>query len=166
MNKLVFLSIACSFGASIQANAADEETLRPILEERYAAMKSAMANRDGDALSSLLAANFVSVDVSGQQENAAQIISELKQLPADNARTSETTIRSIKVDRGSARVEQVYDMKTKKAAADGKIQDIELITVSEDIWILSKGGWLCQSTSTNQLDYAVNGQAVAHRTRQ
>jgi hypothetical protein len=166
MKKLVFLWIACSFGASTWANAANEETLRPILEERYAAMKSAMAKRDGDAFSSLLAANFLSVDVSGQQENAAQIIAELKQLPPDNMRTAKTTLRSIKVEGGTARVEQVYDMKTKKTAADGKLQDIELVTVSEDIWILSKGVWLCESTTTNQLDYTVNGQAVAHRTRQ
>jgi hypothetical protein len=166
MKKLVFLWIACSFAGSTWASAADEANLRPVLEDRYAAMKSAMEKRDGDALSSLLTANFVSVDVSGQQENAAQIIAELKQLPADDARTSKTTIRSIKVERGTARVEQEYDMKTKRAAADGKIQDIELVTVSEDVWILSKGVWLCESTSTNQVDYTVNGQAVAHRTRQ
>jgi hypothetical protein len=127
-------------------------------------MKSAMAKRDGDALSPLLTANFVSVDVSGQQENAAQIIAELKQLPADDARTSKTTIRSIKARhraRGtSVRYEDQKDRCRRQNTGHrtryhlgGRLDSV-------------KGVWLCESTSTNRLDYTVNGQAVAHRTRQ
>ncbi len=91
---------------------------------------------------------------------------EVRKLSVDPRKVSKTTIRSIEVNGGAARVEQSYDMTTVKKAADGAEQHIELITVSEDVWILSNGAWLCQSTMTNQLDYFINGKPVVHKTRQ
>ncbi len=129
-------------------------------------MKTAMANRDSNALLALLTTDFVSTDVSGQTEKAAQMAEEVKKLSIDPRKASKTTIRSIKLDGSTASVQQSYDMTTVKTAADGTEQHIELITLSEDVWILSHGVWLCQSTMTNQLDYFINGQAVVHKARQ
>jgi hypothetical protein len=150
---------------TVTAVRADESDMRLVFEERYAAMKSAMANRDGEAMASLLAPGFISTEVSGQTKNASQIIQEVKALPIDPLKVSKTTVHSIKMDGSTASVKQSYDMKTRKVAADGTMQNIELIGVSEDTWVLSNGVWLCQSTTTIQLDYFVNGQAVIHKVR-
>ena len=123
MNKLLvcFICFIASF-AVLTAN--DEADLRRIFEERYSAMKSAMAKRDGDALSALLTTDFVSTDVAGRTENASQMIDELKKLPVDNRKTTKTTIRSIKMSGNAALIEQSYDMKTTKTTADGKVQNV------------------------------------------
>jgi hypothetical protein len=63
-----------------QANGGD--SLRPVFEGRYAAMKSAMAVHDGKAISKILAPDFISEDVSGQKENAGTMIQEVLALPS------------------------------------------------------------------------------------
>jgi ketosteroid isomerase-like protein len=167
MKTFLLLCVITLFVYLTPITADDQSDLRSSFEERYAAMKSAIANRDADALTSLLAPDFTSTDISGRTETGAQMIGELKKLPVDNRKTSKTTIRSIKLKGSTAVVEQSYEMKTTKVAADGSTQSVELTTVSEDSWIKSANGvWLCQSTATNQLDYLLNGQVAAHKTRQ
>ena len=166
MNRLLVTSLFAFCLAITTVGADDHADLRQVFEEGYAAMKSAMAKRDVAALSSMLAPDFVSTDVSGQTENAAQMINELGKPPVDSRRISKTTIVTVKLKGGVAFVEQSYDMKTTKAAADGSVQNVELKTVSEDTWVKPSGVWLCESTTTYQLDYFINGEVVAHKTRQ
>jgi hypothetical protein len=144
---------------------AEDSALRGILEKRYAAMKAAMADRNATAVSSLLASDFVSVDISGQSENATQMVQEVFTLPNDPLKVSDTTLLSVKASNNTAVVSQRYDMKTTKTAQDGSKRDIELITVSTDTWINSNGIWLIQKTVTDQLDYSVNGQSTIHKIR-
>jgi hypothetical protein len=166
MKKIFILALLIIATGLTPAVAGDSADLQRVLEERYNAMKSAMANRDANSFSALLTPDFVSTDVSGQTERAAQTIEEIKQLPVDSHKTSKTAIRSIKLDGTIAHVEQSYDMTTIKTAANGTVQHIELRTISEDVWMLSNGVWLCKSTTTDQLDYSINGQVLAHKTRQ
>jgi hypothetical protein len=166
MNKLVVLCFISFFAVLTPTNADDDPTLRRVFEERYAAMKSAMADRDVNALSRLLAPDFISTDVAGRTENAKEMISRVKSSAFDPRRTGQTTIHSIKLKGTAVFVEQSYDMKTTRTAADGSLLNVELITVSEDTWIKSKGAWLCQSTATNKADYLVNGRVAAHQIRQ
>jgi hypothetical protein len=166
MNKLFALCFAASLVTVTSTKADDYIDLRGVFEGRYAAMKSAMAKRDGNALSALLAPDFESIDVAGSKTTAAQMIDELKKLPVDARKTSETTILSVKVKGGTALIKQSYDMKTTKAGTGGALQNIELKTISEDTWVNSQGVWLCKSTTTDQLDYLVNDQVVAHKVRQ
>jgi hypothetical protein len=144
---------------------AEDSALRGILEKRYAAMKAAMADRNATAVSSLLAPDFVSVDISGQSENATQMIQEVSTVPNDPLKVSDTTLLSIKASDNTAVVSQRYDMKTTKTAPDGSKRNIELITMSTDTWIKSNGIWLIQKTVTDQLDYSVNGQSTIHKIR-
>ena len=99
---------------TVTAVRADESALRHVFEERYASVKSAMANRDGEAIASLLAPGFTSTEVSGQTKNASQMIQDVKSLPIDPLKISNTTVNSIKVDGNTASVEQTYNMKTRK----------------------------------------------------
>jgi hypothetical protein len=163
---VVILLISCfPFGATSQdrRQANSDDSLRPVLEGRYAAMKSAMAARDGKAISEILAPDFVSEDVSGQKENADTMIQGVLALPKDPQKVSSTTILSIKLSADTATVDQRYDMKTTKAGPDGKKRDIELSAVSTDTWIRSKDTWLLQRTVTNQMDYSANGKVLAHK---
>ena len=153
--------LLCVFDAT--GARADDSSLRATFQARYAAMKTAMAERDSKAMAALLAPGFVSIDSSGKSESASQMIQEVDGLPKDPLKVSTTTLLSIKVAGNSAVVDQRYDMKTVKTAADSSKVYIQLITVSTDTWVNVNGVWLLQKTETNQLDYYKNGQLLAHK---
>ncbi|HEV2650313.1 MAG TPA: nuclear transport factor 2 family protein [Rhizomicrobium sp.] len=138
--------------------------LKDVFQARYATMKAVMAKRDASGITALLAPNFTSVDVSGQTSTGTQMSNEVAALPIDPNKTSETTILSVSADHDIATVNQRYDMKTAKPAADGATRNVELIALSTDTWIKSGGTWLLQRTVTKQADYFVNGQSVLHKT--
>jgi hypothetical protein len=163
LRKLPVLLVlwACVFPAWAQNDAGD--ALRPVLEKRYAELKTAMAERDPKALSTVLASDFVSEDVSGQTTSAEEMIKQLAALPKDSGKVTETTLVSIKPQGDRAIVEQRYHMTTTKALPDGNKQAIELVTLSMDTWIHAGDKWLIQRTVTNQIDYSINGKVVAHK---
>jgi len=144
---------------------AEDNKLRSILEGRYAAMKSAMANRDAKEVAALLAPDFVSVDVSGSEKGAGQMIESLKAVPADPDKVSNTTLLSVESRAGKAVVKQRYEMKTVKVAGDGAKHQIELTTLSTDVWVSDNGTWLIQRTATDQMDYFVDGKPLVHKVR-
>jgi hypothetical protein len=163
---VVKLLIFCSaFGATAQdkGQTNSDYPLRPVFEGRYAAMKSAMAARDGKAISEILAPDFTSEDASGQKENADTMIQGVLALPKDPLKVSNTTILAIRVNAESATVDQRYEMKTTKTGQDGNKRDVELSAVSTYTWIKSKDTWLLQRTVTNQMDYSANGKLLIHK---
>jgi len=159
-----FLLLSFLLASAVQPGLADDSTLRPVLESRYAAMKSAMADRDAKAISSLLTVDFISIDVSGNSGSAAQMITEANALPEDQSRISNTEILSVEREgevegEGEvAVVQQRYDMKTTKSGPDDSKPNIELIAISTDTWINPNGVWLLQKTVTNQTDLLVDGK--------
>jgi len=162
---LILLNFCFAFGPKPQdtGQASSDDPLRTVFEGRYAAMKSAMAARDGKAISEILAPDSISEDASGQKENADTMIQEVLALPKDPLKVSNTTILAIKVNAESATVDQRYNMKTTKTGPDGNKRDVELIAVSTDTWIKSKDTWLLRRTVTNQMDYSANGKLVIHK---
>jgi ketosteroid isomerase-like protein len=166
MNKTsTFLLFSFLLASAVQPGLADDGTLRPILEGRYAAMKSAMANCDAEAISSLLTPDFVSIDVSGDSENAARMITEVNALPKDPSKISNTEILSVDREGEVAVVQQRYDMKITKSGPDDSKGNIELIAISTDTWINPDGVWLLQKTETNQIDLFVDGKPISHEVR-
>ena len=164
MIKPLSTLLACLlFVFNATAARADDASVRATFQSRYAAMKTAMGGRDSKAIAALLAPGFVSIDSSGQSETASQMIQEVDGLPKDPLKVSTTTLLSIKVVGSSAVVDQRYDMKTVKTAADGSKVNTQLITFSADTWVNINGVWLLQKTVTNQLDYYRNGQLVVHK---
>lgn len=155
------LCVVLTFAGAIAK--ASDHSLKSTLEGRYEAMKAAMAAHDDKGIAALLAPDFVSIDVSGQSENAAQMISEVDSLKPDSQKISHTTLLSVQLHGNAAVVRQQYDMKTVKTAADGTKRNVELITLSIDTWVHANGIWLLLKTETRQMDYFVNGQNVAHR---
>ena len=166
MNKLMAAFCLCLFAILPTAPVlAHDVTIRQALQARYADMKAAMGARYAKAISALLAPNFVTVDTSGQAENADEMIAELKMLPVDPLKVSQTTLLAVRLTRNVAVVDQRYDMKTVKTAADGTKSKVELVTLSTDTWVSTNGTWLCERTVTNKLDYFANGQLVLHKER-
>jgi hypothetical protein len=157
------LIVLCLSAVSARAQGATGDALRPVLEKRYAELKTTMAERDSHALAALLAPGFVSEDVSGKTTTAEEMIKELAALPKDNGKPSETNLLSIKPQGDLAIVEQRYHMTTTKALPDGGKQAIDLVTLSTDTWIRSGDKWLIQKTVTKQIDYSVDGKLVAHK---
>jgi hypothetical protein len=162
--RAVFLSCFSVILGMLACQAADNK-LQTIFEGRYAAMKSAMANRDAKEVATLLAPDFVSTDVSGSENTADQMIESVKALPVDSNRVSNTTLLSIESSGNKAVVKQRYDMKTVKVAADGVKHQVELTTLSTDVWILTRATWFMQRTVTDQMDYFVDGKPMVHKVR-
>lgn len=161
---LITLLMVAGAGPVLSQEAAKDSPLQSVFEARYAALKSAMADRDPRALAVLLAPDFASEDVSGKTESADEMMREVGSMPKDSNRASDTTVVSVQASGDTATVQQRYHMTTTKAGADGTTkQAVELTTLSTDIWVKSGGTWLLRRTVTNQLDYKVNGRLVAHR---
>jgi hypothetical protein len=160
--RIAFLSCFIAISA-LDACLADD--LRPVLEARYAAMKAAIANRDGNALATVLAPDFVSVGVDGGEITGARMIQTMSAAPVDPKRVGSTTLLAVEANGGNAIVKQRYIMKTVKPAADGAQQQVELTTVSTDVWVLTNGTWLIQRTATDEVDYVVDGKPLVHKTR-
>lgn len=140
-------------------------SLRESLEARYAQMKSAMHTHDARALGAILAPGFISVDLDGKTESADQMIQDVNALPSDSNRSSETTLLSIRPSKTGTVVEQRYTMRTKKQGQNGIEQNVELVAVSTDTWIMLDGKWRIQRTITDQLDYYIDGKHVLHQKR-
>ena len=134
------------------------------LHSRYDTLKAAMAAHDGAAIQALLTPDFKSIDVTGQTENTAQMIAEVEALKPDPNKTSRTTLLSVAVSGSVANVEQRYEMNTQKVGTDGQIHAVKLTTQSHDIWNMSGANWLISSTQTEQMDYAVDGKVVMHKS--
>jgi ketosteroid isomerase-like protein len=164
MMMVTFLIIA---GAG-RISAADTVAgpLQSVIEGRYAAMKTAMADRDAKAVASFLAPDFLSEDLSGKTETASQMIEQLGAMPKDPGRVSDTTVLSVQVAGDIATVEQRYHMTTTKVGPDGATkQAVELVTLSTDTWIKSGEAWLLRRTVTKQVDYKIDGRLIAHKER-
>jgi hypothetical protein len=159
----MLMLLTAAFLAAPAAGPASGNVLRGELAARYAAMKTAMANKDEAAIRSLLADGFVSVDVGGKSEDAADMVRDVLALPADPGRHSQTTIVSVKVDGRTALVEQRYEMTRKTTAPDGTEKSTALSTLSTDTWINDHGAWRIARTVTRKLDYTVDGRTIAHR---
>jgi ketosteroid isomerase-like protein len=149
----------------IGSASAAEVDLRLQLEAQYAAMKTAMAARDANAISALLTADFISIDSSNQSEDAARMIQEVVALPLDSNKNSHTTLINITNAGDIAVVEQRHDMTTKKIGSDGKVHDVKMTALSTDTWVNSDGIWRLKRTVTNRMDYAIDGQVVVHKIR-
>jgi len=160
-NLGLFLVLSVAY---VPAGAADD-SLRVALQSRYADLKAAIAARDAAALSAIFAPDFVSVDVSGQSKVASQVIADLNAVKPDPNKTSETALISITPAADSLTVEQRYDMKTVKTAADGTQHNMELVALSTDSWIKPADVWLIRRTVTNELSFFNDGQLVMHKLK-
>ncbi len=133
------------------------------LQNRYDTLKAAMAAHDGPAIQAMLTTDFKAIDVTGQSEDATQMIAEVQTLKSDPNKKSQTTLLSVTVNGDTAEVEQAYDMTTQKTGADGQAHAVELKTQSHDTWKKIGASWLLSSTRTEQMNYAVDGKTVMHK---
>jgi ketosteroid isomerase-like protein len=157
------LSVACVSAGSTAGSA--DDSLRAALQSRYADMKAALAAHDAAALTAIFAPDFVSVDVSGQSKGGSQVIADVNALKPDPNKTSETTLISIIPGANAVTVEQRYDMKTVRTAADGTKHNKELVALSTDSWVKPADAWLIQRTVTNELSFFNDGQLILHKLK-
>ena len=146
---------------------ADKDEMREMFSTRYAAMKSAMAERDPKAIAALLAPDFISEDVAGKTKTGEQMIKEVCALPKDPNKTSTTTVLSAKIIGETATVAQRYHTTTTKMTTNTTVkQAVELDALSTDTWVKSKGVWLLRRTETNAIDYKIDGKTLTHKERE
>lgn len=163
--NLILLLALLSASSGLKKQTADGQ-LKTAFQERYGAMKAAMASRDPKAIGALLAPDFQSVDVDGHTQSSEQMMQQLAASPQDPNRVSDTTVLSVEQHENSATVTQRYHMTTTRARPDGQPpQAIEMSSTSIDTWVLSPGGWLIQRTQTDELEVKIDGKVVAHKQR-
>jgi ketosteroid isomerase-like protein len=150
--------------AGASAGAADD-SVRTALQSRYADLKAAMTTRDAAALTAIFAPDFVSVDASGQSKAASQVMADLNAMKPDPNKTNETTLISITAGEDAVTVEQRYDMKTVRTAADGTQHNMELVALSTDSWIKPADVWLIQRTVTHELSVFDGGKLIMHKLK-
>lgn len=146
------------------SGASADPALNAEFQGRYADMKVAMGAHDANAIAALLSPDFISIDVSGKPEAAAEMIAEVNAMKPDPNKTSQTTIVSAVADGAKATVRQQYDMHTVRAGPDGGAHRVDLTTLSTDTWVKSQSGWLLSKTVTNELTYSIDGKIVTRRT--
>ncbi len=128
-----------------------DHPLRPILDERYAAMRAAIESGDRESMAALLAPHFTSVDVMGKESTGDQMIDSVLRLHIDySKRIATTTLAAIEESSGVARVLQHYAM---TATADaGPAIPSKLQTLSSDTWVDVAGNWLLAKTQTLEVE--------------
>jgi hypothetical protein len=150
------LSVACPARA-------DDEALRKVLSQRYAAIKMAMAARDTRALAPLLTADFRSEELDGQSVDRAGLMAQLSALPPKaSAGESHTTLTSVIRHGDTADVQQRYSHITNKGQPP---HAVALVTMSRDTWTRVHGTWRLARTRTDAIDYRVDGKTLVHKAR-
>jgi ketosteroid isomerase-like protein len=141
--------------SEIPALPSDHE-LRPVLDERYAAMRRAMAARDRDAILALLTDDFVSEDLEGRTTAGPAMADAVVALEIDRSqRTAVTTLTSIAVDGDEAAVQQRYHMTTTERKPN---LPEALWTESRDVWRRFGDTWLLARTTTEKREIVKNGR--------
>lgn len=161
-SKIFCAVLTTSVLALPMASLADD---RADIQVRYDTLKTIIASQDGPAFQAMVTPDFQSVDVSGQTEDSAQMISDLAALKPDANKKSQTTLTAVQVDGDTARVEQTYEMTTQKVGADGQAHAVHFVAQSSDVWRRVHAVWLMASTRTNQMDYEIDGKSVMHKQR-
>ncbi|HEY6233675.1 MAG TPA: nuclear transport factor 2 family protein [Candidatus Elarobacter sp.] len=141
--------------SEISAHPSDHE-LRPALDERYDAMRRAMAARDRDAILALLTDDFVSEDLEGRTTSGRCMADAVVALEIDRSqRTADTTLTSIAVDGDEAEVQQRYPMTTTERTLN---LPEALWTESRDRWRRAGDTWLLARTTTEKREIVKSGR--------
>lgn len=146
----------------VAAYSADNDVSKSEFESLYAKMKAAMANRNREAILSLLAPDFISEDTAGNISNSEEMLKGLDHLPKDPNKTSSTVVLSVEKRSETAKVKQQYTMNTIKAMAGSEPKPVKLTSMSIDNWVKINGKWLLQKTVTQEMEYIVSGNVVMH----
>jgi ketosteroid isomerase-like protein len=138
-----------------------EHELRPILDERYLAMRAAMASGSADAIAALLTPDFVSIDIDGAAVSAKQMIDSVLKLSLDRSkRTAVTTL--VHIEAGTeAKVLQHYSMTSHPDAPPSMPKYVQAFSL--DTWQNAGGTWLLKRTET--LETEVMSSTGQHRYR-
>jgi ketosteroid isomerase-like protein len=139
-----------------------EHELRPILDERYLAMRAAMASGSVDEIAALLTPDFVSINIDGASVSAKQMIDSVRKLSIDRSkRTAVTTLVDIQALGTEAKVLQHYSMTSHADAPPSMPKYVQALSL--DTWENAGGTWLHKRTET--LETEVLSSTGRHRYR-
>jgi len=136
--------------------------MRALFDERYLAMRGAMAAHDAGALHEMHTPDFVSEDVEGRRRGVEAVIAAVINLEIDRSkRSAETTITHIEIEGDEARLVQRYAMTTTETS---RTLPQALWAESHDVWHRAGEQWRIARTVTQRLEVVRNGERV-YRTR-
>ncbi|HEV2642101.1 MAG TPA: nuclear transport factor 2 family protein [Candidatus Elarobacter sp.] len=127
-----------------------------MLDERYLAMRHAMAAGDRDAILALLTGDFVSEDLDGRTRTGLGMADAVAALDIDRSqRTAVTTLTFIAVEGDEAVVRQRYQMTTTER---NPYLPEALWTQSCDRWRRVGDTWLLARSTTEKREIVKNGR--------
>ncbi len=139
--------------------------LKQTFEKKYRKMEMAMESHDVQAINQLLTPDFTSVDIHGKKIDSAEMIKATNKLPVDSNRQSTTIVEQVDVKDDTALVVQSYNMKTIQVLSDGKVGSVDFKAVSHDTWVKMGDNWLLKETTTNSMDYFIDGKNIMHQVK-
>ena len=126
-------------------------------------MSTALASGDREAVARMLAPGFLSVDVSGNETTAAQMLEAVARKVDVTKRSTETTLTAIEERNGEAIVLQFYTLKAAPDAVSSLPKELQ--NLSKDTWQLRDGTWLLRRTETQEIEILARNGDVTYRSR-
>ncbi len=141
-----------------------DHPLRAAFDERYLAMRAAMASGERGPIAELLAPDFTSVDAMGRTSGAKAMINSVLGLKIDRSkRFAKTTIVEVEVADDVARLLQHYRMVSAPDAPPSMPRMVQAL--SRDRWRLVDGTWLLERTETLETEAIAGSGRHVYRTR-
>ena len=134
------------------------------IQARYDAWSQAMDSSDWIGARAIEAPGYQSISADGSVQTGPQEIAGLQQAGLQNPHTK-TTVTSVRFSGDTALVEETGDGHFTRPDAKGKPHLFKVHAESSDVWTRVGGQWLILSSTVNEFDMAVDGQAVAHQVR-
>ena len=132
-----------------------EGSLRPVLDQRYVAMRSAMASGEREAILALLAPDFVSEDLDGRCIDGLTMADRVVALKIDRSkRVAVTTLAELTREGDEVLVDQFYRMTTTERSAN----------IPDAVFARSLDRWYFVRTTTQALE-AHRGRRRTFRAR-
>lgn len=164
----VVISIALSGALAPIAGCAahrDAAEVKATLQQRYAAYAQAIAQRDGPALSAILAPNFEAINADGRSAPGALLVRQVTSFPRDPNMHSAASIGALRLD-GDKAIASVTTVLTSLRISKGvPPAHVRFVTVSDDTWVDKGGTWLYERTVANRVDAYTDGKLTLHEVR-
>ena len=152
------LAIVCTLACLQPAAAHGDGSFLPAMQARYKILQAAVTAGGDKALSTILAPDFVGIDVAGEADGTKALLAGLE-LSEAGADAVTMTISSPKERGDVLTVSRRLDIKARNPDAFEDARSVEFVAYSIDTWVKADGTWLLQKSTAQQLAYYVERRA-------
>ena len=138
-------------------------------DARYAEMHTAMTARDMAALGKVYAADFIMVDIQGDEHPITEMQEMMAKMPAptaaDPAAGPKITVLSAAVTGSNALVKQQMDVHIVRKDEAGTEMVLDVTILSDDSWVQRGGTWMIVRSEQKDLTVKKDGEVAFHQAK-